>query len=201
MVDHSKRRFTALALTGVVAGMGGAAFAAVPAYRLFCQVTGFGGTTQRADAAPVGVGERVVKIQFDANTNPDLPWRFRPKQREVAVRVGEEGLAFYRAENLSDDIVMGQAGFNVTPLKAGKYFNKVQCFCFNEQVLLPGQAVDMPVTFFVDPAIVDDPDLDDVDTITLSYTFFRQDMTDEEKQKYRLSQAPLPGEAGKNGFN
>ena len=162
---------------------------------------GFGGTTQRADAAPVGVGERVVKIQFDANTNPDLPWKFRPKQREVAVRVGEEGLAFYRAENLSADIVMGQAGFNVTPLKAGKYFNKVQCFCFNEQVLLPGQAVDMPVTFFVDPAIVDDPDLDDVDTITLSYTFFRQEMTDEEKKKYRLSQAPLPREAGNNGFN
>jgi len=201
VVDQSKRRFTALALTGVVAGMGGAAFAAVPAYRLFCAVTGFGGTTQRADAVPLAVGERIVKIRFDANTDRALPWHFRPKQREVAVRVGEEGLAFYRAENLSDDVVMGQAGFNVTPLKAGKYFNKVQCFCFNEQVLQPGQAVDMPVTFFVDPAIAEDPDLDDVTTITLSYTFFRQDMTDEEKDKYRLSQAPLPRDAGRGEIN
>lgn len=201
MVDHSKRRFTALALTGVVAGMGGAAFAAVPAYRLFCQVTGFGGTTQRADAVPTAVSDRVITIQFDANTDRDLPWRFRPKQRQVAVRVGEEGLAFYRAENLSDEIVMGQAGFNVTPLKAGKYFNKVQCFCFNEQVLQPGQAVDMPVTFFVDPAILEDRDLDDVQNITLSYTFFRQEMSEEEVRKYRLSAASDGAAASKNGIN
>jgi cytochrome c oxidase assembly protein subunit 11 len=201
VVDHSKRRFTALALTGVVAGMGGAAFAAVPAYRLFCQVTGFGGTTQRAEAVPTVVSDRIITIQFDANTDRDLPWRFRPKQRQVSVRVGEEGLAFYRAENLSDEIVMGQAGFNVTPLKVGKYFNKVQCFCFNEQVLQPGQAVDMPVTFFVDPAILEDRDLDDVHNITLSYTFFRQEMSEEEVRKYRLSAAPVGAAASKNGIN
>lgn len=189
MVDHSKRRFTALALTGVVGGMGGAAFAAVPAYRWFCQVTGFGGTTRRADAAPATAGNRTITIRFDANTDPALPWRFRPKQREVAVKVGEEGLAFYQAENLSSDVVMGQAGFNVTPLKAGRYFNKVQCFCFNEQVLRPGETANMPVTFFVDPAIAEDPNLDDVATITLSYTFFRQEMTEEDLSRYRVSQA------------
>jgi cytochrome c oxidase assembly protein subunit 11 len=188
VVDQSRRRFTALMLGGVVAGMGGAAYAAVPAYRLFCQVTGFGGTTQRAHTVPTTISDRVIKVQFDANTDPALPWRFRPKQREVALRIGEEGLAFYEAENLSDAPVMGQAGFNVSPAKAGRYFNKIQCFCFNEQVLAAGQRANMPVTFFVDPEMLDDPNMDDVTTITLSYTFFRQDMTDEEIRKFRLSQ-------------
>ena len=188
MVDQSRRRFTALMLGGVVVGMGGAAYAAVPAYRLFCQVTGFGGTTRRAHTVPTTISDRVIKVQFDANTDPALPWRFRPKQREVALKIGEEGLAFYEAENLSDAPVMGQAGFNVSPAKAGRYFNKIQCFCFNEQVLAAGQRANMPVTFFVDPAMLDDPNMDDVTTITLSYTFFRQDMTDEEISKFRLSQ-------------
>lgn len=189
MVDQSKRRFTALMLGGVVVGMGGAAYAAVPAYRLFCQVTGFGGTTRRADSVPAVASDRVIKVQFDANTDPALPWRFRPKQREVALKVGEEGLAFYEAENLSDGPVMGQAGFNVSPAKAGRYFSKIQCFCFNEQVLAAGQRANMPVTFFVDPEMLDDPNMDDVTTITLSYTFFRQDMTEEEIRKFQLSQA------------
>lgn len=189
MVDQSKRRFTALMLGGVVVGMGGAAYAAVPAYRLFCQVTGFGGTTQRAHSVPAVASDRTIKVQFDANTDPALPWRFRPKQREVALKVGEEGLAFYEAENLSDGPVMGQAGFNVSPAKAGRYFSKIQCFCFNEQILAAGQRANMPVTFFVDPEMLDDPNMDDVTTITLSYTFFRQDMTEEEIRKFQLSQA------------
>jgi len=188
VVDQSRRRFTALMLGGVVVGMGGAAYAAVPAYRLFCQVTGFGGTTRRAHTVPTTISDRVIKVQFDANTDPALPWRFRPKQREVALKIGEEGLAFYEAENLSDAPVMGQAGFNVSPAKAGRYFNKIQCFCFNEQVLAAGQRANMPVTFFVDPEMLDDPNMDDVTTITLSYTFFRQDMTEEELSKFRLSQ-------------
>ncbi len=187
MVDQSKRRFTALMLGGVVVGMGGAAYAAVPAYRLFCQVTGFGGTTQRAHSVPAVASDRTIKVQFDANTDPALPWRFRPKQREVALKVGEEGLAFYEAENLSDGPVMGQAGFNVSPAKAGRYFSKIQCFCFNEQILAAGQRANMPVTFFVDPEMLDDPNMDDVTTITLSYTFFRQDMTEEEIRKFQLS--------------
>jgi cytochrome c oxidase assembly protein subunit 11 len=189
LVDQSKRRFTALMLGGVVVGMGGAAYAAVPAYRLFCQVTGFGGTTQRAHSVPAVASDRTIKVQFDANTDPALPWRFRPKQREVALKVGEEGLAFYEAENLSDGPVMGQAGFNVSPAKAGRYFSKIQCFCFNEQVLAAGQRANMPVTFFVDPEMLADPNMDDVTTITLSYTFFRQDMTEEEIRKFQLSQA------------
>ena len=189
MVDQSKRRFTALMLGGVVVGMGGAAYAAVPAYRLFCQVTGFGGTTQRAHSVPAVASDRTIKVQFDANTDPALPWRFRPKQREVALKVGEEGLAFYEAENLSDGPVMGQAGFNVSPAKAGRYFSKIQCFCFNEQILAAGQRANMPVTFFVDPEMLADPNMDDVTTITLSYTFFRQDMTEEEIRKFQLSQA------------
>ena len=188
MVDQRKRRFTAVLLGGVVVGMGGAAYAAVPAYRLFCQVTGFGGTTRRAHTVPTTISDRVIKVQFDANTDPALPWRFRPKQREIALKIGEEGLVFYEAENLGNTPVMGQAGFNVSPAKAGRYFNKIQCFCFNEQVLAAGQRANMPVTFFVDPEMLDDPNMDDVTTITLSYTFFRQDMTDEEISKFRLSQ-------------
>ena len=188
MVDQRKRRFTAVLLGGVVVGMGGAAYAAVPAYRLFCQVTGFGGTTRRAHTVPTTISDRVIKVQFDANTDPALPWRFRPKQREIALKIGEEDLVFYEAENLGNTPVMGQAGFNVSPAKAGRYFNKIQCFCFNEQVLAAGQRANMPVIFFVDPEMLDDPNMDDVMTITLSYTFFRQDMTDEEISKFRLSQ-------------
>jgi cytochrome c oxidase assembly protein subunit 11 len=160
-------------LSAVVAGMVGLTFAAVPLYRLFCQVTGYGGTTQVAQVLPEEVGERIVKVRFNADVDAHLPWTFAPAQVEVALRVGEVGMAFYRARNLTGKAITGAAVFNVTPLKAGQYFNKVQCFCFDEQRLEPGQSVDMPVTFFVDPAIDDDPNLDDVRTITLSYTFFR----------------------------
>lgn len=162
-----------LALVGVVAGMIGAAYASVPLYQLFCQVTGYGGTTQVAEAAPGEVSERLITVRFNADVNPKLPWRFEPLERAVTLRVGETGLAFYRAVNLADRPVSGTATFNVTPLKAGQYFNKVQCFCFDEQALDPGQEADMGVSFFVDPAILEDRNLDEVKTITLSYTFFR----------------------------
>lgn len=168
----------ALVLFGGVCAMVGVAFASVPLYRLFCQVTGFGGTTQVASEAPETVSERSVTIRFNADVNPELPWSFQPVERAVEIRIGEQGLAFYRASNVGPEPVTGTASFNVTPLKAGVYFNKVQCFCFEEQRLEPGQTVDMPVSFFVDPEILEDRNLDDVSTITLSYTFFRG--TDEE---------------------
>lgn len=164
---------TGLLLTGIVAGMVGLSFAAVPLYRLFCQVTGYGGTTQVAETVPAAVAERKITVRFNADVDPDLPWSFGPMQRAVTVRVGEPGMAFYRARNRSGQTTVGAATFNVTPLKAGQYFNKVQCFCFDEQKLAPGQEAEMGVSFFVDPAILEDRNLDEVKTITLSYTFFR----------------------------
>ena len=164
---------TGLVLSGIVAGMIGLSFASVPLYRLFCQVTGYGGTTQIAAAAPGAVSERVIKVRFNADTAPDLPWSFKPAQREIALKVGESGLAYYRARNLAAEAVTGTSTFNVTPLKAGRYFSKVQCFCFDEQRLEAGQELDMAVSFFVDPEILSDRNLDEVKTITLSYTFFR----------------------------
>jgi cytochrome c oxidase assembly protein subunit 11 len=171
---------TALVLTCVFAGMVGLSFAAVPLYRLFCQVTGFGGTTQVAEVAPEAVGE-TIKVRFNADRSPELPWAFKPSQVEVEVKVGERTMAYYTAENLSDTAVSGTATFNVTPLKAGKYFSKIACFCFTEQTLQPGERVDMPVDYFVDPAILDDPNMADVTTITLSYTFFP--MPDAQSQR------------------
>ncbi len=174
-IDAARRRNarTGVVLTGIVAGMIGLSFASVPLYRLFCQVTGYGGTTQVAEAAPGTAAERVIKVRFNADTAPGLPWTFKPVQREIALKVGESGLAYYRARNLAEVAVTGTSTFNVTPLKAGQYFSKVQCFCFTEQRLEAGQELDMAVSFFVDPEILSDRNLDDVKTITLSYTFFR----------------------------
>jgi len=177
-----RNRPVAVLLSAVVAGMVGLTFAAVPLYRLFCQVTGYGGTTQVAQVLPEEVGERIVKVRFNADVDAHLPWTFAPAQVEVALHVGEVGMAFYRARNLTGKAITGAAVFNVTPLKAGQYFNKVQCFCFDEQRLEPGQSVDMPVTFFVAPAIDDDPNLDDVRTITLSYTFYRAEDDEAEDE-------------------
>lgn len=171
-------------LAGCVLAVGamiGLSFAAVPLYDLFCRVTGYGGTTQVAADAPEHVYDRVITIRFDSSTNPQLPWRFSPVQRSVDIRVGETGLAFYRAQSDSDRPTTGTATFNVTPLKAGQYFVKIDCFCFTEQRLTPGQSVEMPVTFYVDPAIMEDEDLRGVDTITLSYTFFQLDDEAEEE--------------------
>jgi len=157
-----------------VAGMVGLSFASVPLYRLFCQVTGYGGTPKTVDVAQsTRVSERTIKVRFDANTNPKLPWRFKPQQKEVEVRLGEEVLAFYEASNLSDTTTTGTATFNVTPFKVAPYFSKIDCFCFTEQSLEAGQSVPMPVQFYVDPEIFDDPGTKEVKTITLSYTFHR----------------------------
>jgi cytochrome c oxidase assembly protein subunit 11 len=170
---------TALLSVGVIAGMLGLTAAAVPLYDWFCRVTGYGGTTQVAEGAPVAASERMVKVRFNADKDPHLPWRFAPMQREVEVRLGEQHLAFYRAENRSDRPVVGSATFNVTPHKAGLYFSKLACFCFEEQVLQPGEAMEMPVSFYVDPAMLDDASTRDVGAITLSYTFFlREDATE-----------------------
>ncbi|GLR77990.1 cytochrome c oxidase assembly protein [Azospirillum oryzae] len=160
-------------LFGMVAGMIGLTYASVPLYSLFCSVTGFGGTTQRAEQAAARVVDRKVTIRFNADTNSALPWSFKPEQKELVLKLGETGFAAYRAENRANKPTVGTAVYNVTPEKAGVYFNKIQCFCFDEQILEPGQVVDMPVTFFVDPSMADDANMDDVTTITLSYTFFR----------------------------
>lgn len=164
---------TMAALAMVLVAMGGLAYASVPLYRLFCQVTGFGGTTRTAEAPPAQPGERIVTVRFNADVNRALPWSFRPLQREIRLRVGEAGLAYYVARNDSDVPITANATYNVSPQKTGIYFNKVACFCFTEQRLMPGESVKMGVTFFVDPEIADDPNQDDVKTITLSYTFFR----------------------------
>ena len=162
---------TALLMALLVAAMVGLAFASVPLYRLFCQVTGFGGTTMRADKAPGAVAGQ-VGVRFDANIDPRLPWRFEPKQTTVRISPGEQTQVAYRATNLTARTTMGTATFNVTPAAAGQYFSKIQCFCFTEQVLKGGQSVDMPVIFFVDPKLRTDPATRDIDEITLSYTFY-----------------------------
>ncbi|HEU0069711.1 MAG TPA: cytochrome c oxidase assembly protein [Alphaproteobacteria bacterium] len=167
-----RNKITAFVATGIVAGMLGMSYAAVPLYRIFCQVTGFGGTTQRAEAAPHEILDRTVTVRLNADVAPALAWKFQPVQRDVTLKVGEEALAFYRATNASSQPVVGMATFNVTPDKAGQYFNKIACFCFTEQRLEPGQSIDMPVTFFVDPRMAQDRNMDDVTDITLSYTFF-----------------------------
>ena len=159
-------------LIGFVAIMVGVAYASVPLYKLFCQVTGYGGVPKIAKHAPDVVSETEILVRFDANTNPKLPWHFTPKQNEVTVNLGESVLAFYRAKNLAKADITGTALFNVTPLKAGKYFSKIDCFCFEEQTLAAGESVEMPVQFFVNPEIHNDPNTRDVKTITLSYTFY-----------------------------
>lgn len=167
-----RQKVTAFVLTGVVAGMLGMSYAAVPLYRIFCQVTGYGGTTQVAKEAPREVLDRKITVRFNADTAPGLGWSFEPVQRDMTLKVGETGLAYYRAKNLTDHPIVGQAIYNVTPDKAGEYFDKIACFCFNQQRLEPGETVDMPVTFFVDPSMAKDRGMDDVYNITLSYTFF-----------------------------
>ncbi|MGH1480498.1 MAG: cytochrome c oxidase assembly protein [Geminicoccales bacterium] len=170
---------TASFLTVVILGMLGLTAASVPLYRLFCQVTGYGGTTQVADIGSSDVSDQMISVRFDASIGDDLPWNFQPVEREIEVRIGEENLAFYRATNVSDQPIVGAAAFNVTPHKVGPYFSKIACFCFDEQTLQPGEALDMPVSFFVDPSILDDENTKDLKTITLSYTFF---MLEEESK-------------------
>jgi cytochrome c oxidase assembly protein subunit 11 len=158
-----------LAFAGVMVGM---AYAAVPLYAMFCQLTGYGGTTQRVEQFSDRVLDRTITVRFDANVSGGLPWQFEPAARDMTMRIGETAEARYIATNLFDRPASGRATFNVTPEMAGAYFNKVECFCFTDTTLKPGEALDMPVVFYVDPDIADVPELENVNTITLSYTFF-----------------------------
>ena len=155
-----------------IAGMVGMAFASVPLYRLFCAATGYDGTPQIGPEASPGVTTRPITIAMDASTSPGLPWAFAPELQRVTMKIGEEQLAFYDGKNLSDHTITGHALYNVTPDVVGRYFHKTECFCFTSQTLAPGEKVQFPVTFWVDPAILQDPETRDIHTITLSYTFF-----------------------------
>jgi cytochrome c oxidase assembly protein subunit 11 len=173
------RTRTAVQLVSVVLVMGSLGFASVPLYDWFCRVTGFGGTTNVALAGSDTVLDQTMKIRFDASLGRDMPWQFTPMQREMEVRIGETGLAFYEAYNPTDRAIAGTASYNVAPFEAGGFFVKIDCFCFEMQVLQPGERVTMPVTFFVDPEIVGDRDAKFVHTITLSYTFHETALPDD----------------------
>ncbi|SLN33269.1 cytochrome c oxidase assembly protein [Oceanibacterium hippocampi] len=179
-MSNRRNRVVVTGAVAAVVGMVCLAYASVPLYDLFCRVTGFGGTTQRADAAPEQVIDRAFTVHFDASLARGMPWSFRPLQRSVDVEAGEQKLAFFQAHNPTPHRVSGNATFNVTPQKIGKYFNKIECFCFTEQTLEPGETVDMPILFFIDPAIADDPNAAEVKTITLSYTFFVDEDAESE---------------------
>jgi cytochrome c oxidase assembly protein subunit 11 len=185
-LDKNTRIF---AICGVViVGMVGMAYASVPLYDLFCRVTGYGGTTQLVQYDPGQVLDREVTVRFDASRSRGFPWEFEPLQTEMQVRVGETALAFYRATNTSDRPVTGIASYNVTPFKMGPYFSKLECFCFTEQTLDPGQSMDMPVIFFVDPLMDEDDRLDDIRTVTLSYTFWESG----DERIYETAEASVP---------
>lgn len=185
--DPNKR--TAAQAGAVVLLMGSLAWASVPLYDLFCRVTGYGGATSVATAASDEILDQTVTVRFDASLDRGMPWEFRPVQREMTLRIGEMGLAFYEAYNPTDRPVAGQASFNVAPYAAGGYFDKIECFCFTEQVLQPGERVEMPVSFFVDPAIVEDREGRFVHTITLSYTFYEIDLPESDQRQAALDGA------------
>lgn len=169
-------RKTVAILVGIVVVMGALAWAAVPMYSLFCRVTGFGGATLTSDTGADRVLDRTIKVRFDGSVDRKMPWKFKPVQRQMELKIGETGLAFFEAYNPTDRVIAGQASYNVTPYSAGGYFTKIDCFCFTEQVLEPHQRVQMPVTFYVDPEIVDDPEASYIKVITLSYTFHEIDL-------------------------
>jgi cytochrome c oxidase assembly protein subunit 11 len=171
---HRRRNgATVLLLVSVVAGMVGMSFASVPLYRLFCSATGFGGTTQRAGAAPTRIAPALITVRFEAQIAPGLDWEFRPLKDEISIHPGAQNQVVFRAVNRTTAPVTARAIYNVTPTKAGIYFDKLQCFCFSNQTLAPGESVDMGVAFFVDPDILTDPSTSEVRSITLSYTMFR----------------------------
>lgn len=171
-VRRGSNRGVVLACVVALSTMGVMTWAAVPLYRIFCQVTGYGGTPMRAEKAPQAVSDRSILVRFDANVAPGMPWQFEPVQRTIELKIGENALAFYKAHNSSKEKVTGTASFNVSPDAAGAYFGKIECFCFTEQTLAPGESVDMPVSFFVDPSILEDRDARVIKEITLSYTFY-----------------------------
>jgi cytochrome c oxidase assembly protein subunit 11 len=185
----------------MAAGMLGMSFAAIPLYRLFCSVTGYGGTPKIGQAAAPGASGQTIRVRFNADTNPGLPWLFAPDQPEVTLNLGEDRVAFYHARNQASATVSGMALYNITPEKAAKYFHKTACFCFNQQTLNPGQTMEFPVSFWVDPEIARDPNTADVQTVTLSYTFFRS--LDDAARAGALAKAgphvgPLSASAGAN---
>ncbi|KPP87468.1 MAG: cytochrome c oxidase assembly protein subunit 11 [Rhodobacteraceae bacterium HLUCCO07] len=192
------KRKTLLQTVGLVVTMGALAWASVPFYDWFCRVTGFGGVTQEAGADSDEILDRTIKVRFDASKARGFDWEFKPMQREMELRIGETGLAFYEAYNPTDRPIAGQASYNVTPYDAGGFFSKIECFCFTEQVLQPGERVEMPVTFFVDPEIVDDRDAKHVHTITLGYTFYEIDLPESEAED---SQAALDTQSEQSNLN
>ena len=191
----SKNGKTAIILFSIAGGMVGLAFASVPLYKLFCQVTGYGGTTQVAEGVAVKPSRKTIAIRFDANVNPNLAWSFKPGQREITVNAGVPTKAVYLARNLGPTATTGTSAFNVTPYKAAQYFSKIDCFCFTEQRLTAGEEASMGVQFYVDPEIFDDPNTREIKTITLSYTFFRS--PEDKTAKQVKAPAPVTGPSGK----
>ncbi|WP_292290002.1 cytochrome c oxidase assembly protein [Marivita sp.] len=179
MSQMDPKKKTALQGVGVVVVMGALAWASVPLYDWFCRVTGYGGSTNVAEAGSTEILDQTIKVRFDASLERGMPWEFKPKQLEVELRLGEEGLAFYEAHNPTDRPIAGTASYNVAPYGAGLYFSKIACFCFEEQILMPGERVDMPVSFFVDPDILNDADAKFAKHITLSYTFHEIDLPED----------------------
>ena len=179
MTRDGKKK-TAIQLVGVIVVMGALAWAAIPAYNLFCKVTGFGGTPDVAEAGSDVILDQTIKIRFDASKERDFPWEFKPVAHEMELRIGETGLAFYEAYNPTDEVIAGTASYNVVPYDAGGFFTKIDCFCFEMQVLQPGERVQMPVSFYVDPEIVNDREGQYIHTITLSYTFHPADLPEEQ---------------------
>lgn len=194
---HRKNRRTGLAVLSVVLLMTGLSFASVPLYNLFCRVTGYGGTTQVSQSLPETVLDRTVTIRFNADTAPGLLWDFRPDQSKITLRLGAKGLTSFTAENKDSVPIVATALYNVSPPKAGRYFHKIQCFCFGEQALEPGQAAHMPVMFYVDPAMNEDKNMADVTTITLSYTFFKTGTQALDRALEDFYDQPLPDASAK----
>lgn len=190
IMPQGKNR-TLLQLVGVVLFMGGMAWASVPLYDWFCRVTGYGGATSVSETGSDAILDETIKIRFDASLDRNMPWQFRPVQREMEIRIGETGLTFYEAYNPTNRPVAGTASYNVAPFEAGGFFTKIDCFCFEMQVLQPGERVQMPVTFYVDPEIVDDREGKFVHTITLSYTFYETDLPEDVVEQASLP--PVPG--------
>jgi len=180
MMPRDPNARMAVKLAGVAAVMVSLSFAAVPFYDWFCRVTGYGGTTNVAETASDEILDRTVTIRFDSNVEPGMPWEFKPVERQVTLRIGETGLAFYEAYNPTDRTVAGTASYNVAPDAAGYYFTKIDCFCFEQQVLAPGERVTMPVSFYVDPDMVTSRDASKVKHITLSYTFYETELPEEQ---------------------
>ncbi len=187
-MDKNTKTISLVFLTVIL--MVGLAFASVPLYRLFCQVTGFGGTTMKAEKLPDTQLDRKITVRFDTNTSRHINWSFKPEKFSEEVRLGQQGLISFVAKNRGSQTSVGTALFNVTPLKAGQYFHKIQCFCFAEQMLKPGEEMQMPVVYYVDPKMDEDPEMEDVDHITLSYTFFPAESEELDKALEQFYNAP-----------